>query len=241
VALVAGAVIVLAPNSDTSTQAEYRIVVNSNPDDLVTIPQLANAVGNYVTKLPIDQIPPPPGRRDGCLGRYSWAHTKPISAVDAEATLVKIDITAKARPLLLDGADIHFDNSSSKALAGTLLACPGGGGSAPSHLLLVNLDYGGRMRYFPNGGNTPGNLNLNISRGQTESLLVLAQALTTYCRWRLELRLDDGSQIIAVTVGPHGSEFGRAVNNPGQREFATTGDYRAKPFRFQNNHWRPTR
>jgi hypothetical protein len=215
--------------------------VLSNPDELVTIPALSDAMGNYVTRLSIAAVPPPPDQRDSCVNRYRWAHSEPIDAIDAGTSVAKIDITARDKDIKVDRADIAYANSKSDALAFTLLACPGRGGSVPPHLMQADLDLG-KITFFPNGGDTPGNFDLRIKRGHTESILLIGYALNSFAQWRLELGGDDlGENSFAITVGPQGSVVGRAAANLQQRPFETTGELAATPYRFRDGKWQPGR
>src|SRR5256885_10986527 len=73
--LLAGAATASLITRTPDSSSEYRIVVHSNPDELVTKPQLQKRVGNFVTAKRIELVSPPPGGQDTCTGRYMWAHT----------------------------------------------------------------------------------------------------------------------------------------------------------------------
>jgi hypothetical protein len=227
--------------SDGRPASEYRINVTADIDKLVTIPQIAAIGGSYVTSLPIAEVPPPPRMRDSCANRYEWAHQAPISAVDADTSIAKVDITPLKGAVTITGARPHYDNNKAAPLTNTLLTCAGKGGSRPPHLLEIDLD-SGQLVFYPDGGDTPGTLNLDIARGETESLLIVGKTLDCYCRWRLELELtsDDG-QRHAVTIGPAGAAFDTASQNSGQQPFETTGSLSSSPYRFRDGQWRSGR
>ena len=236
IVVVIGICIWFVKDRTENPAANYRITVQADPDQLTTMPQLQAGVGNYVTALPIGKVPDPPGNRDTCDGRYTWAHNAPINGIDAERTLFLVTITAVHRPAFVNGAAIHDDNPATPALTSTLLACPGAGGPTPPDLLTLDLD-SGTKEFFPAGGETPGTLNVHITPGETSTLIVSGDATTSYVRWRLILGLYDGDQQTAVSIGPDGAVFGQPDEHPGQRSFQTTGDLTAHPFRFHGGTW----
>jgi hypothetical protein len=216
--------------------SQYHIVVTSGPDKVTTVPEIAATGGSYVTTLPIQRVPPPPGLRDSCAGRYDWAHQPPVSAVDAYVSIAKVDITPLAHSVTITGARLIFDNDQAGPIAGTLLTCGGAGGYTPPHLLSANLD-SGKMIFYPYGGATPGTLSIHIPRGGTDSLLISGRTVDHFCRWRLELDLNDGQQTWAVTVGVRDARFGTADQNPAQLPFETTASRASTPYRFRDGRW----
>jgi hypothetical protein len=233
VILVASGIIWIWINSNSPI---VKIEVVSNPDELVTTPALRDAMGNYATSMPIAAVPPPPDGRDSCNNRYKWAHSEPINAVDAGSSIAKVDITALKADIRVDRAALHRDPIRSATPVMTLLACPGRGGPTPPHLMALDLDSGERV-FFPDGGNTPGNFDLRIAQGHTESILVVATALESHSLWRLELGGDDGESSFEYSIGPDEAVEGRAASNPPQRPFETIGELLATPYRFRDGAW----
>jgi nucleoside phosphorylase len=236
ITVLAGAAIVartFAAGADPASA--FRIEVTANSDKLVLTPQLAAGRG-YVTALPIRQVPPPPVAADSCADRYEWAHRPPIDAVDADSSIAKVDITPKKSAVMITGAQLHFDGKA-PPLTAILLTCGGKGGPIPTHFLQFDLDTGSKV-FYPFGGDTPGNLNLGISRGKTESLLIQGGTERCNCRWRVELSIDDGKSMQTVTIGPDGATFGTAQQHPGQRPFETTGSLASAPYRYRDGQWR---
>jgi hypothetical protein len=96
------------------------------------------------------------------------------------------------------------------------------------------------MAFFPNGGDTPATLNLQIAKGATESLIITAHTQDQFRRWRLELALDDGRKTRALTIGRTGSALGTAEGTTVQ-PFETSGSLKSAPYRYLNGQWRPGR
>jgi hypothetical protein len=230
-AVAAATVLLLRPTSPA-----YRVQVQSNPDEFVPDPALRDAAGSYAIRLPIGRIPAPPGGRNSCFGRYSWAHDT-VGAIDAESTLFKVTITALGNPIVLNEATAVLDTDEDAVAGDTVLGCPGRGGPTPTHMLLLNLDERGKPTFYLDGDDTPDDLNVTIRPGQPETIVVAGQALTRHAKWRLQLALAAGGPARFVSIGPDGALDGRASEHANQRTFETVGPIEGNVYHFVNNQW----
>lgn len=212
------------------------VLIEVNRDKLVVDPVVGDlSRGSYVTNQPIERVPPPPGLRDSCTGRWAWAHSEALQSVDADTTIARVDLTALSRRLAVVGAQVHFDNNLTPSMTGTYLTCPGGGGGEPPHWLDVELN-GGKITYYE--GDKPATLNLPIDPGTSETLIVFGRTQEQFSRWRLELAISDGSRKHALTIGSSGYAWGSAADHPEVKSFETTGSLASKPYRFIEGGWK---
>jgi hypothetical protein len=232
-ALVIGGIgVALSHGGDSA--GDYKVTIETNPDTMVTTPSISAAGGSYITQLPIERVPPPPRPADSCAGRYRWAHSAPLDAVDADLTILRIDISAIGGDVEINHAVVNEPQEQGEAkTTGNLLTCGGQGGNNQPHTLKIDLDTGART-FYPDGGDTPEALNLRIADHRTESIIVAAKTQTGLHRWNLTLYGDHGK---AILIHPDGSTLGKPGRLTSNDYFATAGSLSATPYRFKGGKW----
>jgi hypothetical protein len=205
---------------------------------MVLAPGVARLDGRYITKQPIERVPAPPVLRDSCVGRYEWAHSAPLNAVDAENTFVWVEITALKSPVRITGAQINYaKNSLAAPYKGTLLTCGGkGGGNQPPNVLDADLDTR-TLTFYPDGGEDPATMNLAIPKGKTEVLIIMARAEEGFHQWNVTLEAVEGDRTQAITAYPDGAEVGDPGKTEIHKYFETAGGLASEPYRFQSGQW----
>lgn len=224
-----------------SAAPKIGVVVDTNRDHLVLDPAKFPPIGgSYVTNQPIERVPPPPQLQDSCDGRWAWAHSPTLQSVDADFSIARVDLTPLSHAATIVGAQVHYDNNQTPAIKGTYLTCPGRGGNLPPNTIDVDLD-SGKVAFYPGGSDQPATLNLQIAKGATETLIVEGDTIDRFYRWRLELAINDGHSIRALTIGSSGYAFGTAASHPEVKPFETTGSINGSPYRFKNGEWKAGR
>jgi hypothetical protein len=220
------------------THDDLHVRVATNPDTMVLAPGVARLEGSYITKQPIERVPAPPVLRDSCVGRYKWAHSAPLNAVDAENTFVWVEITALKSPVRITGAQINYaKNSLAAPYKGTLLTCGGkGGGNQPPNVLDADLDTR-KLTFYPDGGEDPATMNLAIPKGKTEVLIITARAEEGFHQWNVTLEAVEGNRTQAITAYPGGAEVGDPGKTEIHKYFETAGGLASEPYRFRSGQW----
>lgn len=247
-------------------EATYGVWAETDPDRAVTNPapwstSTARYQGeSYVTTAAANRLPAPPGGRDDCAGRASWAAS--IGAVTADLTPVRVNVSARrGTPVTVLGYRVHLDEARTAPTTGTLLTCSGvlaadeqGESNAPPWQRRPAL-YQARTLPFSAAGPVdlqrltselipPGPTDhapvppVSVPARTTTPLLVAATTEGCACRWRLEVTLLVAGEQQVVTVGPDGVGPGPATANPGQRPFETTSSASLTPLTYADGAWR---
>ncbi|MFJ2162865.1 hypothetical protein [Streptomyces sp. NPDC087856] len=221
---------------------DLHVRVATNPDTMVVAPDVGRLEGRYITQQPIERVPAPPVLRDSCAGRYAWAHSAPLNAVDAYTTFVWVEITALKSPVRITGAQINYaKNSLAAPYKGTLLTCGGkGGGNQPPNVLDADLDTR-KLTFYPDGGEDPATMNLAIPKGKTEVLIIMGRTEEGLQQWNVTLEAVEGNRTQAITAYPGGTEVGDPGKTEVHKYFETAGGLASESYRFQSGQWQRER
>ncbi|WP_157488909.1 hypothetical protein [Pseudofrankia sp. DC12] len=195
----------------------------------------------YVVNRALKALPAPPGGRDDCRGRASWAAS--LGGAAANATPVGIKVAAGPyAPVQVLGFSVHLDPPlagliSQTGAAGPLLTCAHPGGAARGSAQSVHLDLDPVALGEQPDPSFAGGPAI-VEAGATRSFPVTASTTLCHCRWRLEIALLVGRERRTVTVGPDGARAGTAADNPGQPSFETAASPPGSPYRFVEGKWR---